>query len=94
VASIAFEQREPLVDGNVIRVLCRLRAVSGDPSTSAAAKTHWALASQLLGDCARPGDFNQVHARLHSPRSHKPLNPRSQTVSQWALCSESMCEIS
>lgn len=67
MASIAFEQREPLVDGNVIRVLCRLRAVSGDPSTSAASKAHWALASQLLGDCARPGDFNQVNARAHSP---------------------------
>jgi A/G-specific adenine glycosylase len=65
VASIAFEQCEPLVDGNVIRVLCRLRAVSGDPSTTAASKTHWLLASQLLGDCARPGDFNQVEARLH-----------------------------
>eukprot|EP00976_Prorocentrum_cordatum_P117669 1196346-Prorocentrum_minimum.AAC.1 len=59
VSSIAFARPAPLVDGNVTRVLSRLRALPGDPSTPAAAKTHWALAKQLVC-AARPGDFNQV----------------------------------
>jgi hypothetical protein len=52
VASIAFQQPAALVDGNVIRVLSRMRAVGGDPSTSSASKVHWALAAQVssLGD--------------------------------------------
>lgn len=34
ISSIAFGRVEPLVDGNVIRVLCRLRAFEGDPKAS------------------------------------------------------------
>lgn len=35
IASIACGERSAVVDGNVIRVLARLRAVSGDPRTGA-----------------------------------------------------------
>eukprot|EP00238_Polyblepharides_amylifera_P007331 CAMPEP_0196586206 /NCGR_PEP_ID=MMETSP1081-20130531/53484_1 /TAXON_ID=36882 /ORGANISM="Pyramimonas amylifera, Strain CCMP720" /LENGTH=516 /DNA_ID=CAMNT_0041908005 /DNA_START=69 /DNA_END=1616 /DNA_ORIENTATION=- len=72
VASIAFNRLAPLVDGNVVRVLSRLRTLEGDPSTSQAAKTHWALAEQLVHPC-RPGDFNQalmeLGARVCTPRN-------------------------
>ena len=32
VSSIAFEQRSPILDGNVARVLCRIDAIQGDPT--------------------------------------------------------------
>lgn len=41
VASIAFGEREPLVDGNVIRVLSRLRAIASDPKNTALNKLCW-----------------------------------------------------
>jgi A/G-specific adenine glycosylase len=41
IASIAFNVRTPVVDGNVVRVLSRLRAVSGDPTEKKNVKLHW-----------------------------------------------------
>ena len=47
VASIAFGQPVPLVDGNVSRVLARLRAIDTSPKHLTAIKLHWHLAQQL-----------------------------------------------
>ena len=63
VASIGAGTRAAVVDGNVVRVLSRLRALSGDPKSTAAVKTHAALAAALVDD-ARPGDFNQAVMEL------------------------------
>lgn len=63
ISSIAFRKHEPLVDGNVIRVLARLRALSEDPTSTTSKKLHWELASQLV-DVERPGDFNQAVMEL------------------------------
>lgn len=41
VASIAFGECEPLVDGNVIRVLSRLKAIASDPKNAALNKLCW-----------------------------------------------------
>lgn len=41
VASIAFGEREPLVDGNVIRVLARLKAIASDPKNTALNNLCW-----------------------------------------------------
>jgi A/G-specific adenine glycosylase len=41
VASIAFGQVTPLVDGNVIRVLARLRAIAADPKNASVVKLFW-----------------------------------------------------
>jgi A/G-specific adenine glycosylase len=57
VASIAFGTPAAAVDGNVVRVLSRLRVLSGDPARLGPA--HAALAQRLL-DEGRPGDWNQV----------------------------------
>ncbi len=48
IASIAFDEPAPLVDGNVARVLSRLFRVPGDPRTGAAKKTLWQLAGELV----------------------------------------------
>jgi A/G-specific adenine glycosylase len=41
IASIAFKQAVPVVDGNVIRVLCRLRAIALNPKASTTVKLFW-----------------------------------------------------
>lgn len=63
ISSIAFGKHEPLVDGNVIRVLARLRALAEDPTSAASKKLHWELATQLV-DVERSGDFNQAVMEL------------------------------
>jgi len=65
IASIAFGRREPVVDGNVVRVLSRLRAmpVTLDPAAPEAVRHHWHLAGRLV-DPDRPGCFNQALMEL------------------------------
>lgn len=57
VSSIAFSHPAAVVDGNVVRVVSRLRALPGDPTKQGAA--HSAMAGELL-DRERPGCYNQV----------------------------------
>lgn len=59
VASIAYGVREPVVDGNVVRVLCRLRALRLDPKAPATLAKVRALARPLV-PMRNPGDFNQA----------------------------------
>jgi A/G-specific adenine glycosylase len=63
VASIAFGQRSAVVDGNVVRVLCRLRTLNGDWSKRPLGRHIEGLAGQLL-DPERPGDCNQALMEL------------------------------
>ncbi|XP_049631453.1 adenine DNA glycosylase [Suncus etruscus] len=63
IASIAFGKAAGVVDGNVIRVLCRVRAIGADPSSTMVSQQLWSLAQQLV-DPARPGDFNQAAMEL------------------------------
>ncbi|ETV96522.1 A/G-specific adenine glycosylase, variant 1 [Aphanomyces invadans] len=63
IASVAFNQAEPLVDGNVIRVISRLRAIGGDPNHKPLIKFCWESGKRLI-DPSRPGDFNQALMEL------------------------------
>jgi A/G-specific adenine glycosylase len=63
VSSIAFGQAEPLVDGNVVRVLTRLFGLRGDPGRSPLKARLWSLARELVPN-ERPGDFNQALMEL------------------------------
>ena len=57
IASIAHGTRAPIVDGNVVRVICRLDAITADPRDRAVQSVLWARAEELLpGD--RVGEFN------------------------------------
>jgi len=58
IASIAYGEAAPLVDGNVERVFARLFAIEGDPKTTANQKSFWKIAETLV-DPTSPGDFNQ-----------------------------------
>src|SRR5436190_5884374 len=56
VCSIAFKQPHPILDRNVIRVLCRSFGVEGDPKDKKVNARLWALAGELaLQAAAIPG---------------------------------------
>ncbi|HEY7210367.1 MAG TPA: A/G-specific adenine glycosylase [Bryobacteraceae bacterium] len=63
VASIAFDLPHAAVDGNVLRVLSRVRA---DPVDTASAKgrKHFARVADALLDTKQPGPFNQAMMEL------------------------------
>lgn len=63
VASIAFDRRTPVVDGNVARVLSRVYHIDTDIKTPAGDRAIWAAASELLPR-NRVGDFNQALMEL------------------------------
>ncbi|XP_060934878.1 adenine DNA glycosylase [Limanda limanda] len=63
VGSIALGQVTGAVDGNVIRGLCRLRAIGADSTSPAVTEALWDLANTLV-DPDRPGDFNQAMMEL------------------------------
>ena len=64
ILSIAFNQDAPILDANVIRVLSRVHAVTGDPKTSTATQAElWRLAAEAI-PTGRAGDFNQAMMEL------------------------------
>jgi len=64
VASIAFGAPEPLVDGNVARVLSRLFRLRGDPRAPRSARRLLARAGTLIPHDGRAGDWNQALMEL------------------------------
>jgi A/G-specific adenine glycosylase len=63
IASIAFDQRRPIVDGNVMRVFARLFSLSERIETAAARQRLWGWAG-AWADCRHPGDANQALMEL------------------------------
>jgi A/G-specific adenine glycosylase len=63
IGSIAFERQEPVVDGNVARVLCRLFAIDEPPARAAVQQRLWQQAEQLVKG-PRPGALNQALMEL------------------------------
>lgn len=63
IASIAFDEAVPVLDGNVTRVLSRLFDLPDDVTTTAVKKKLWQLAADLV-PCQRPGDYNQALMEL------------------------------
>ncbi len=73
--SIAFDQPEPLVDGNVERVFARLFELDAAAGSPELVRSAWALAERFASDLgqARPRDWNQalmeLGATLCTPRA-------------------------
>ncbi len=63
VASISFSAPEPVVDGNVVRVLCRLHGLRLDPRAPATLAKVRALARPLV-PARNSGDHNQALMEL------------------------------
>lgn len=63
VASIAFGEPVPVIDANVVRVLCRILGLRGDSSRGMTRKRLREEAARLL-DPERPGQYNQAVMEL------------------------------
>jgi A/G-specific adenine glycosylase len=63
IGSIAFDKEEPIVDGNVSRVLARLFRIDTPIGASATTKRLWDYAAALIPG-ERPGAFNQALMEL------------------------------
>ena len=86
IASIAFNQRIAVVDGNVERVLCRLQGLEGSAKTNAHLRKEInSLASELV-DPLRPGDFNQAMMELGATVC-LPRNPACTSCPIVSQCS-------
>jgi len=72
IASIAYGLPVPAVDGNVSRVLCRLRAWTGSPARPPTKSHVWELARRLVAD-GRASELNQsimdLGATVCTPRA-------------------------
>jgi A/G-specific adenine glycosylase len=84
IASIAFGEAVPVVDGNVKRVLARLDDVAASIDDRAVDKALWARAGRLLSP-TRPGDFNQAMMELGA-RVCTPKQPVCATCPVAAHC--------
>ncbi len=72
IASIAYNQPTPIVDGNVARVLSRIYALPDSPDSTAGKKVLWSLSDALVRS-ATPRSLNQgmmeLGALICAPRS-------------------------
>lgn len=73
IASIAYDERVPVLDGNVIRVLTRLYDIADDVTQAATRTRLWQLAADLV-PAQRPGDHNQALMEL-GQRVCTPVKP-------------------
>ncbi len=85
IASLAFNKREPLVDGNVARVFARLFGIEEEIRSASATKRLWEIAARLVPE-ERPGRFNEALMELGATVC-TPRDPRCSTCPLEALCS-------
>lgn len=83
IASLAYDQPAPIVDGNVCRILCRLDGIAEDPRSPAVSRRLWARAAELIPASAA-GDFNSAMMELGATLC-TPRNPRCDEcpVARW-----------
>ncbi len=84
IASIAFGEKTPVLDGNVIRVLTRLAAVREDIGKPKTIEKLWELAAKLMPGKGA-GDFNQAMMELGATTC-TPQNPSCLLCPVTGLC--------
>lgn len=84
IGSIAFDKEEPIVDGNVTRVLARVFRIDTPVGTSVTSKRLWNEAARLVPG-ARPGAFNQALMELGATVC-TPKQPRCEACPIAADC--------
>jgi A/G-specific adenine glycosylase len=84
IASIAYDTPAPILDGNVVRVLCRLDKVEDDPRLPAVRDRLWARATEVVPK-KRAGDFNQSLMELGATIC-TPKNPSCLLCPVRAFC--------
>lgn len=83
ILSLALQQHQPILDGNVKRVLARCFAIPGWPGQAGVLKRLWVL-SEALTPAVRVRDFNQAMMDLGSGpcRRGQPLCEQCPLVTQ------------
>lgn len=76
ILSIAFDDAQPILEANTIRVISRLLAFRGDPAGTVGQRLLWKAAGDLLPR-RRAGDFNQALMELGSEVC-TPVMPRCE----------------
>lgn len=84
IASIAWDEKTPVLDGNVVRVLSRIFAVSQCVERSTTLEKLWAIAASLL-PAKNSGDFNQSLMELGATVC-SPLDPQCTRCPVKILC--------
>lgn len=84
VASIAFGERVPAVDGNASRVLARLFRIEEDATRNPGRARLWAIADSLVPPW-RPGAFNQALMELGATVC-TPASPRCEACPLAEVC--------
>ncbi len=84
IASIAFGERVPLVDGNVARVFARVFAIQANIKSARTQQSLWKLAEDLLSE-TDPGDFNQALMELGALVC-TPTTPSCETCPMRRVC--------
>jgi A/G-specific adenine glycosylase len=84
IASIAFGEAAPVLDGNVIRVFSRLIDLADDVTQPTVKDRLWKLAEEWL-PAERPGDYNQALMELGRTIC-KPRNPLCKACPIQAYC--------
>jgi len=87
ILSLAFGQREPVLDGNVRRLLCRVFDVTGDPRTTATQSVLWGLSRELVESVAAPeaGELNEAMMEIGALVC-TPASPDCQACPLAAMC--------
>ncbi len=93
IASIAFDQATPAIDGNAMRVFSRIFKIDADISKQKTRRLFDQLVGQII-DEKRPGDFNQAIMDVGSQKSmpkayieeNNPVAPYDQSYQEgtWA----------
>ena len=88
LASIAFNQPKPILDGNVVRVLTRVYGIRANPRQARVNARLWQLAEELVVAAAAM-NFPRVRpgARQASSRTRQTAGQNRQTKGRWAPCS-------
>lgn len=84
ITSIAFNQPEPVLDGNVKRVLSRVFDLASPVNTAAGEKQCWEIAEALIPQ-EQPGDYNQAVMELGATVC-TPLSPLCGQCPVSSLC--------
>jgi A/G-specific adenine glycosylase len=84
ILSIAFDQRQPILEANTARLLSRLLAYGSDPASPAGQRVLWAAAEAVLPRRG-PGRFNQALMELGS-QVCRPQVPQCPECPVATLC--------
>lgn len=85
VCSIAFNQKMPIVDANVARVLSRVLCLEGDVKSPKVQAQLWNGATELVNASTRPAQFNPAMMELGALIC-VPKTPRCETCPVSGFC--------